>query len=424
MVLTPGFPPGKEREYFSDTANSQQAPNYFGARTSYANDHRQNAYGLKIKSHGSPISPLSPQDSSHAASDNGQRMSGGWNSASYQSESSSHSDTSLEGHVKQEEADYYGRQYGHIEQSEGSLAYHNSPSSVLKPMPYPGAIAQGYSMPNYQQDGRHVPDGQYAQSQSNCAQRNPEMVHMLQVLENALLDDDDDDDHRAPEGNWADTIEKFLAADNSAIKPSPVTSRTTQPDYGKQQCNENAINFTGAVTARVEELALQKLVVATRSRSEQLLVACAEAVSNNDMPLANVLIAQLNQEVSIHGDPMQRLAAYMVEGLVARVAASGKSIYTSLKCKEPPTRDLLSAMQILYEVCPYFKFGYMAANGAIAEAFQNESRVHIIDFQIAQGTQWTTLIRALAARPGGPPHVRITGIDDPMPGPTDRKSVV
>lgn len=251
MVLTPGFPPGKEREYFSDTANSQQAPNYFGARTSYANDHRQNAYGLKIKSHGSPISPLSPQDSSHAASDNGQRMSGGWNSASYQSESSSHSDTSLEGHVKQEEADYYGRQYGHIEQSEGSLAYHNSPSSVLKPMPYPGAIAQGYSMPNYQQDGRHVPDGQYAQSQSNCAQRNPEMVHMLQVLENALLDDDDDDDHRAPEGNWADTIEKFLAADNSAIKPSPVTSRTTQPDYGKQQCNENAINFTGAVTARV-----------------------------------------------------------------------------------------------------------------------------------------------------------------------------
>ncbi|KAK1325570.1 Chitin-inducible gibberellin-responsive protein 1 [Acorus calamus] len=59
-------------------------------------------------------------------------------------------------------------------------------------------------------------------------------------------------------------------------------------------------------------------------------------------------------------------------------------------------------------------FGYMAANGAIAEAFRNEDRVHIIDFQIAQGTQWVTLIQALAARPGGPPHVRITGIDDPV----------
>jgi hypothetical protein len=71
---------------------------------------------------------------------------------------------------------------------------------------------------------------------------------------------------------------------------------------------------------------------------------------------------------------------------------------------------------MLYEVCPYFKFGYMAANGAIAEAFQNEERVHIIDFEIAQGGQWVTLIQALAARPGGPPHLRITGVDDPGTG--------
>jgi hypothetical protein len=56
----------------------------------------------------------------------------------------------------------------------------------------------------------------------------------------------------------------------------------------------------------------------------------------------------------------------------------------------------------------------MAANGAIAKACRNEERIHIIDFQIAQGTQWLTLLQALAARPGGPPHVRITGIDDPL----------
>jgi hypothetical protein len=71
-------------------------------------------------------------------------------------------------------------------------------------------------------------------------------------------------------------------------------------------------------------------------------------------------------------------------------------------------------MQLLFEICPYLKFGYMAANGAIAEACRNEDRIHIIDFQIAQGTQWMTLLQALAARPGGAPHVRITGIDDPV----------
>lgn len=432
MVLTPGYPPGKEREYLSDTANSQQTPSYYGAQKSYADGQRQSAYGMKNKSHSSPVSPLSPQDSSQAASDNGQRMSAGWSSASYQSESSSHSDGSLEGPGKLEEADYYGRQHRHGEQLTGSVAYHNTPSSVLRPMGYPAETAQAYQMPNYQQAVRYIPEEQYAQSQSNYAQRNPEMAHMLQVLESALLDDDDGADlpgslgnghDPASEGNWADTIEEFMAADASPADSSTVTSATTPPEYGKQCRNGSTNNYTGAVTARVEEPPPQKLVVGTRSRSEQLLVACAEALSNNDMPLANVLIAQLNQVVSIYGDPMQRLAAYMVEGLVARVAASGKGIYRSLKCKDPPTRDLLSAMQILYEVCPYFKFGYMAANGSIAEAFQNESRVHIIDFQIAQGTQWTTLIQALAARPGGPPHLRITGIDDPMPGPNSNAGV-
>ncbi|KAG9443467.1 hypothetical protein H6P81_014807 [Aristolochia fimbriata] len=45
--------------------------------------------------------------------------------------------------------------------------------------------------------------------------------------------------------------------------------------------------------------------------------------------------------------------------------------------------------------------GASPANGAIAEALKDEDRVHIIDFQIAQGSQWITLIQALSARPGG-----------------------
>jgi hypothetical protein len=148
-------------------------------------------------------------------------------------------------------------------------------------------------------------------------------------------------------------------------------------------------------------------------RLERLLVACAEAVGENDFTQASALITTLNQVVSIVGDPMQRLAAYMVEGLVAKMVSSGGNIYRTLKCKEPLVGDFLSAMQVLYQVCPYFKFGYMAANGAIAEAFQNEERVHIVDFEINQGVQWCTLIQALAERPGGPPHLRITGVEDP-----------
>ncbi|KAI0493136.1 hypothetical protein KFK09_027412 [Dendrobium nobile] len=143
-----------------------------------------------------------------------------------------------------------------------------------------------------------------------------------------------------------------------------------------------------------------------------VLTACARAVSESNFAAAEWLITELRQMVSVSGEPIERLGAYLLEGLVARLSSSGSSIYKALKCKEPASSDLMSYMHILYEVCPYFKFGYMSANGAIAEALKNEDRVHIIDFQIAQGSQWVTLIQALAARPGGPPHVRITGIDD------------
>lgn len=161
----------------------------------------------------------------------------------------------------------------------------------------------------------------------------------------------------------------------------------------------------------MEELFLQDI---SSDNLKQLLIACAKALYENNIAEFDKLIQIARGVVSITGEPIQRLGAYMVEGLVARKEASGASIYRALRCREPEGKDLLSYMHILYEVCPYLKFGYMAANGAIADACKSENHIHIIDFQIAQGTQWVTLLQALAARPGGAPHVRITGIDDPV----------
>ncbi|XBH72973.1 hypothetical protein VPH35_100159 [Triticum aestivum] len=144
---------------------------------------------------------------------------------------------------------------------------------------------------------------------------------------------------------------------------------------------------------------------------KQVIIACGKAAAENDIH-TEVLISELRQLVSISGDPMQRLGAYMLEGLVARFSSSGSKLYKSLKYKEPTSSELMSYMHLLYEMCPFYMFGYMSANGAIAEAIKGENFVHIIDFQIAQGSQWITIIQALAARSGGPPCLRITGIDD------------
>ncbi|KAK4278356.1 hypothetical protein QN277_016212 [Acacia crassicarpa] len=150
----------------------------------------------------------------------------------------------------------------------------------------------------------------------------------------------------------------------------------------------------------------------SRGDLKEMLCACAHAMEENDMETSEWLISELRQMVSISGNPLQRLGAYALEALVARLSSSGSKICKSLKCREPTASELLSYMNKLYEICPYFKFGYLSANGVIADAMKQENKVHIIDFQINQGIQWVSLIRALACRPGGPPTIRITGVDD------------
>ena len=77
----------------------------------------------------------------------------------------------------------------------------------------------------------------------------------------------------------------------------------------------------------------------------------------------------------------------------------------------------LCTPQVVMNASPYLTFGQVAANSAILEAFTGEDRVHIVDFGYGMGQQWPALIQALAARPGGPPHVRLTAIEPPKGDP-------
>ncbi|XP_043689653.1 chitin-inducible gibberellin-responsive protein 1-like [Telopea speciosissima] len=249
---------------------------------------------------------------------------------------------------------------------------------------------------------------------ANCGQR---MKHALQELETALMGPDGDEDeaitsNAAAEGNKQPQIlSQRLRSWSQEPQLEPNVIQFQQCFVSKNQKSSNGVHTEKC--HRSTEASSQEI---KRSDLKQLLIECARALFENRIDDFDKLVQEASNAVSVCGEPIQRLGAYMVEGLIARKLASGTNIYRALRCREPQpeSQDLLSYMQILYEICPYLKFGYMAANGAIAEAFRNEDRVHIIDFQIAQGTQWLTLIQALAARPGGPPHVRITGIDDPV----------
>ncbi|KAJ7965442.1 scarecrow-like protein 1 [Quillaja saponaria] len=282
---------------------------------------------------------------------------------------------------------------GNSYQPEGAPSFQlraGSGSSVIAQNPFDSS----YMSIRYRDSYHSNSESDYLESQSpDPLECDDQMRIKLQELERALLDDNDDDIFRSGQSmeidaEWAEPVQNNLLHDSS--------KESSSSDSNLSSTSSN-----------------RELSQVSPRTPKQLLFQSAAALSEGNIEEASSMINQLQQMVSIQGDPPQRIAAYMVEGLAARMAATGKFLYKALKCKEPPSSDRLAAMQILFEVCPCFKFGFMAANGAILEASKDEKRVHIIDFDINQGSQYITLIQTLASRPGKPPHLRLTGVDDP-----------
>ncbi|XP_009764081.1 scarecrow-like protein 14 [Nicotiana sylvestris] len=147
-----------------------------------------------------------------------------------------------------------------------------------------------------------------------------------------------------------------------------------------------------------------------------ILTLCAQAVAADDRRTANEFLKQIRQNSSSMGDGMQRLAHYVANGLEARMAGSGTQIYTALISMPTSAADVLKAYQLFLAACPFRKLSNFFSNKTIMNVAERAKTVHIIDFGIMYGFQWPCFIQRLSSRPGGPPKLRITGIDFPNPG--------
>ncbi|CAK8536078.1 unnamed protein product [Lathyrus sativus] len=148
-----------------------------------------------------------------------------------------------------------------------------------------------------------------------------------------------------------------------------------------------------------------------------LLVLCAQAVSGNDNRTANELFKQIRQHSSPSGDASQRLAHYFANAIEARMVGAGTGtqiLYMSQKMIN--ASDYLKAYQVFISVCPFKKFAHFFANKMILKTAEKAETLHIIDFGILYGFQWPILIKFLSERDGGPPKLRITGIEYPQAG--------
>ncbi|XP_059293514.1 scarecrow-like protein 32 [Lycium ferocissimum] len=143
---------------------------------------------------------------------------------------------------------------------------------------------------------------------------------------------------------------------------------------------------------------------------EQLLVHCANAIESNDSTLAQQILWVLNNIAPPDGDSNQRLTCGFLRSLIVRAAKMGtcKLLTTNLNHSMETHKFSIIELASFVDLTPWHRFGFTAANGAILEAVEGYSIIHIVDFSLTHCMQIPTLIDAISTRPEGPPLVKLT----------------
>ncbi|XP_061365876.1 scarecrow-like protein 14 [Gastrolobium bilobum] len=213
----------------------------------------------------------------------------------------------------------------------------------------------------------------------------------------------------------SELFDKVLLPKSWGNEAAPVCTykkgQPNGPNMSRQQKEEKNKSVSGKSHVKKQDNN-KKGVVDLRT----LLIVCAQAVSSNDRATANELLKQIRQHSSPLGDGSQRLAHCFANALEARLAGTGTQIYTALSSKRTSAADMVKAGQMYISVCPFQKLATIFANHAFLNLAKEVETLHIVDFGIRYGFHWPSLIYELSKRPGGPPKLRMTGIELPQPG--------
>ncbi|KAJ6766740.1 SCARECROW-LIKE PROTEIN 8 [Salix purpurea] len=115
---------------------------------------------------------------------------------------------------------------------------------------------------------------------------------------------------------------------------------------------------------------------------------------------------------------------YMLTALKSRLNSAGNTSAMELYSKEH-----VDATQLLYELSPCFKLGFMAANLAIIDAAREQKQeanassngFHVVDFDIGHGGQYMNLLLALSGLQNSKPAiVKITAVASDSNGGEER----
>ncbi|MBA0753273.1 hypothetical protein Gogos_021699, partial [Gossypium gossypioides] len=228
-------------------------------------------------------------------------------------------------------------------------------------------------------------------------QQDPEkkMMNQLQQLEKQLLDDYNDDEGDTvsvitnTNSEWSETIQNLIGSGspNNPIAPS-LTSSTTS---------------SSSSTTLVASPASTCL--------RQTIMEAASAISEGKTDVVSEILNRLSSVANAKGNSEQRLMDCMLFALKLRI----NSVENPPPVAELFSKEHVAATQMLYDLSPSFKLGFLAANMAILDTTMEKlcESLHVIDFDIGHGKQYINLLHALSERGVGKPSMlKITAIAD------------
>ncbi|MCI28279.1 scarecrow-like protein 6-like, partial [Trifolium medium] len=137
------------------------------------------------------------------------------------------------------------------------------------------------------------------------------------------------------------------------------------------------------------------------------LYKTAELIEAGNPVQAQGILARLNHQLSPIGKPFERASFYVKEALQLMLHSNGNN----LNAFSPISFIFkIGAYKSFSEISPVLQFANFTCNQVLIEALERFDRIHIVDFDIGFGVQWSSFMQELVLRGNGIPSLKITAV--------------